>query len=46
MDVEKECLIALEKGVNVLAPSCSVAPYSPLNNIKAMVNARNKYYKE
>lgn len=43
-DVEEDVKKALDNGVNILAPSCGLAPKSPLENIKAMVEARNKYY--
>lgn len=43
-DVEKECLVALERGVDVLGPSCCVAPRSPKANIEAMHVARDKFY--
>lgn len=35
-----ECL---EKGVDILGPSCNIAYETPLNNIRAMVEARNSY---
>lgn len=43
-EVKAEVKVALEKGTNVLAPSCGIAPKSPLANIKAFVEARNEYY--
>lgn len=43
-DVKAEVTQALEKGVNVLAPSCGIAPKSPLDNIKAFVEARDEFY--
>jgi uroporphyrinogen-III decarboxylase len=30
--------------VDVLGPSCNIAYETPLNNIKAMVDARNEYF--
>ncbi|MDO5851237.1 MAG: methylcobamide:CoM methyltransferase MtaA [Methanobacteriaceae archaeon] len=42
--VKEEVTAALEKGINVLAPSCGIAPKSPLANIKAFVEARNEFY--
>lgn len=35
---------ALEAGVDIVAPSCGLAPESPLKNIQAMVEARNEYH--
>ncbi|MDO5852407.1 MAG: MtaA/CmuA family methyltransferase [Methanobacteriaceae archaeon] len=43
-EVIDESLIALEKGVDVLGPSCCVAPHTPLKNMQAMVEARDKFY--
>ena len=43
-DVKNEVKKALEDGVDVLAPSCGIAPLSPIDNIKAMVEARNEYF--
>lgn len=43
--VESECARLLSEGVNVLAPGCGISPYTPTENIKAMVKARDKYYK-
>ena len=43
-EVRQEVLQALEKGVDVVAPSCGIAAASPLANIQAMVNARNEYF--
>ncbi len=43
-EVKAEVKRALEDGVDVLAPSCGLAPLSPIENIKAMVEARNEYF--
>ena len=43
-EVRGEVLEALEKGVDVVAPSCGIAASSPLENIQAMVNARNEFF--
>lgn len=43
-DVKEDVKKAIDDGVNILAPSCGLAPKSPLANIKAMVEARNEYY--
>lgn len=42
--VKEEVTEALEKGVDVLLPSCMIAPLSPEKNIKAMVVARNEFF--
>lgn len=43
-DVKKEVKNALDAGVDILSPSCGLAPSSPIDNIKAMVEARNEYF--
>lgn len=42
-DEAKQCLAA---GVDILAPSCGFAPRTPLDNMKALVAARDEYYLE
>lgn len=42
--IKAEAKQALEEGVDVLAPGCGIAPMTPLENIKAMVAARDEYY--
>ncbi|TGC09102.1 methylcobamide:CoM methyltransferase MtaA [Methanolobus halotolerans] len=42
-DVREESMICLEKGVDILAPGCGIAPESPLKNLLAMVEARDEY---
>ncbi len=42
--IKAEARQALAEGVDVLAPGCGIAPMTPLENIKAMVAARNEYY--
>lgn len=42
--VKSEVTEALKAGVDILAPSCGLAPRSPIENIKAMVEARNEFY--
>ena len=42
--IKAEAKQALADGVDVLAPGCGIAPMTPLENIKAMVAARNEYY--
>ncbi len=34
-----DCQRIIHEGVTVLAPGCGLSPYTPLDNIKAMVNA-------
>ncbi|WP_409199706.1 methylcobamide:CoM methyltransferase MtaA [Methanobrevibacter sp. DSM 116169] len=43
--VKAEAKDALDKGADVLAPSCGIAPLSPIDNIKSLVEARNEYFK-
>lgn len=43
-EVKAEVKRALEAGVDILAPSCGLAPGSPIANIKAMVEGRNEFY--
>jgi [methyl-Co(III) methanol-specific corrinoid protein]:coenzyme M methyltransferase len=42
--IKSEARQALAEGVDVLAPGCGIAPMTPLENIKAMVAARDEYY--
>lgn len=42
--IKAEAKHALEEGVDVLAPGCGIAPMTPLENIKAMVSARDEYF--
>ena len=42
--IKAEAKLALEEGVDVLAPGCGIAPMTPLENIKAMVAARDEFY--
>lgn len=42
--IKAEARQALADGVDVLAPGCGIAPMTPLENIKAMVAARDEYY--
>jgi len=39
----KHCI---EDGVRILAPGCGIAPWTPLDNLKALVAARDEYYVE
>jgi [methyl-Co(III) methanol-specific corrinoid protein]:coenzyme M methyltransferase len=40
-DEAKKCIA---DGVDILAPSCGIAPRTPLENMKALVSARDEYY--
>nr|Q48927.1 RecName: Full=Methylcobamide:CoM methyltransferase MtaA; AltName: Full=Methylcobalamin: Coenzyme M methyltransferase; AltName: Full=Methylcobamide:CoM methyltransferase II isozyme M; Short=MT2-M; AltName: Full=[Methyl-Co(III) methanol-specific corrinoid protein]:coenzyme M methyltransferase [Methanosarcina barkeri]AAC44213.1 methylcobamide:CoM methyltransferase isozyme M [Methanosarcina barkeri] len=42
--IKAEAKVALEGGIDVLAPGCGIAPMTPLENIKALVAARDEYY--
>jgi [methyl-Co(III) methanol-specific corrinoid protein]:coenzyme M methyltransferase len=42
--IKAEAKQALSEGVDVLAPGCGIAPMTPLENIKAMVAARDEFY--
>ena len=43
-NINQESKKCLEKGVDILGPSCNVAYETPLINIKEMVNARDEYF--
>ena len=43
-EVKMESVKCLDKNVDILGPSCNIAYETPLNNIKAMVEARNEYF--
>jgi [methyl-Co(III) methanol-specific corrinoid protein]:coenzyme M methyltransferase len=43
-EVKLEVKRALEAGVDIVAPSCGLAPQSPIENIKAMIEGRNEFY--
>lgn len=43
-EIKEESKKLLDKKVDILGPSCNIAPETPLNNIKAMVEARNEYF--
>jgi len=42
-DVLAESRIAIDAGVDILAPSCGIAPMTPNKNIKALVEAARTY---
>jgi [methyl-Co(III) methanol-specific corrinoid protein]:coenzyme M methyltransferase len=39
-----EATACLEDGIDILAPGCGLAPHTPLENIKALVKARDAYF--
>ncbi|AEH61633.1 methyltransferase MtaA/CmuA family [Methanosalsum zhilinae DSM 4017] len=43
-DVNAETLEALDCDIDIIAPGCGIAPETPINNLKAMVKARDSYY--
>lgn len=43
-DVRDEVFYALDNGIDILASSCSVPPYTPEVNVAEMVKARDEYY--
>jgi [methyl-Co(III) methanol-specific corrinoid protein]:coenzyme M methyltransferase len=43
-DVKNDVKNVLGEGIDLIAPSCGIAPNSPLDNIKAMIEARNEYF--
>ena len=43
-DVKTEVKKVLDEDIDILAPSCGLAPNTPLANVKAMVEARNEYF--
>ena len=43
VDVLSECRKAIESGVDILAPSCGIAPMTPNENIRALVEAARSY---
>ena len=43
-DVKSEVFRCLNEGIDVLAPSCGIAPRTPTENIRALVQARDEYY--
>ncbi|MBP1908960.1 methylcobamide:CoM methyltransferase MtaA [Methanolobus bombayensis] len=42
-DVRKEAFKCLDANIDILAPGCGLAPETPLRNLLAMVEARDKY---
>lgn len=44
--IKNEVKMVLEAGIDILAPSCGLAPRSPIKNIKTMIDARNEFFSE
>ncbi|PQV43343.1 methylcobamide:CoM methyltransferase MtaA [Methanohalophilus euhalobius] len=42
--VKEEVKKALDDGISVVAPGCGIAPNSPLENVKALVEGRDEYF--
>lgn len=42
-DVIIEAVACLKDGIDILAPGCGLAPHTPLENIKALLKARDSY---
>jgi len=42
-DVTEECRAAIEAGVDILAPSCGIAPVTPNENIRALAEAARQH---
>lgn len=43
-EIQNEVKMVLDAGIDILAPSCGLAPRSPLKNIETMIDARNKFF--
>ena len=43
-DVKNDVKKAIDDGIDILAPSCGIAPNTPLDNIKAVLDERNDYF--
>jgi [methyl-Co(III) methanol-specific corrinoid protein]:coenzyme M methyltransferase len=41
-----EATACLEDGIDILAPGCGLAPHTPLENIKALLKARDIYFSQ
>jgi [methyl-Co(III) methanol-specific corrinoid protein]:coenzyme M methyltransferase len=42
-DVLADCRKAIDAGVDILSPSCGIAPMTPNENIRALVEAARSY---
>ncbi|WP_299524962.1 methylcobamide:CoM methyltransferase MtaA [uncultured Methanobrevibacter sp.] len=43
-DINQEVKKVLDEDIDIIAPSCGLAPNTPLANVKELVNARNEYF--
>ena len=43
-DVKEDVKKVLSEDIDIIAPSCGLAPKTPLANVKALVEARNEYF--
>jgi len=41
-----EATACLEDGIDILVPGCGLAPHTPLENIKALLKARDIYFSQ
>ena len=44
-EVKSEAKKCLEGGIDILAPGCGIAPKTPVRNMRALVDARDEFYK-
>jgi [methyl-Co(III) methanol-specific corrinoid protein]:coenzyme M methyltransferase len=44
-EIKEEARKCLEGGIDILAPGCGIAPKTPIKNIRALIEARDAYYK-
>lgn len=44
-EIKEDARRCVEGGINVLAPGCGIAPKTPIKNIRALIEARDAYYK-
>ena len=42
-EIFKEAYEILSNGIDIFSPSCMISPNTPKKNIKAMIEARNKF---
>ena len=43
-NVKEDVKKVLSEDIDIIAPSCGLAPKTPLANVKALVEARNEYF--
>jgi [methyl-Co(III) methanol-specific corrinoid protein]:coenzyme M methyltransferase len=44
-DIKEEAQKCLEDGIDILAPGCGIAPKTPIRNLRALIEARDDYYR-